>query len=47
VSSELGLSRCYTLEASLAGSSSSGLHFGWRDYRELGQALCGALALLD
>jgi hypothetical protein len=44
VSCHLGLARAYTLEASLAGSSTSMCHFSVWDYMALGRALCEALA---
>lgn len=37
---ELGVAGAYTLEASLAGSSTSHCHFGVRDYLLMGHNLC-------
>jgi hypothetical protein len=37
---ELGVAGSYTLEASLAGSSTSATHFSARDYLAMGHNLC-------
>ncbi|GIM17414.1 hypothetical protein Vretimale_19956 [Volvox reticuliferus] len=43
---ELGVAGSYTLEASLAGSSTSATHFSARDYLAMGHNLCRAICEL-